>query len=195
MRKASIVYLRLSFRADDFYIEELFAHLANLKTEKEISLEIKKILFNRSRLDIHNKFQREESELPKCITFRVHISERELHLNSVRELILASPKEKRVHILKRIIFDAYNQSPPQKSPAEYSSASKIESQRTSTHAKYDIEPAATPSTNERSSIPSNNEEKNDSSFSENSTGVEITSIQVNTDMKSRTLASLGKFNI
>lgn len=94
MRKASTVYLRLSFRRDDFYIEELFRHLANLKTEKEISLKIKKILFNKAKLDIHNKFERAESELPKCITFRVHISERELHLNSVRELILASPKEK-----------------------------------------------------------------------------------------------------
>ena len=195
MRKASTVYLRLSLRRDDFCIEELFGHLANLKTEKEISLEIKKILFNKAKLDIHNKFERAESELPKCITFRVHISERELHLNSVRELILASPKEKRVHILKRIIFDAYNQSPPQKSPTEYSGASKIESQRALVHAKYDVEPAATPSTNERSSISSNNEEKNDSSFSENSTGVEITSIQVNTDMKSRTLANLGRFNI
>lgn len=195
MRKASTIYLRLSFRVDDFYIEELFAHLANLKTEKEISLEIKKILFYRARLDVHNKFQGEESELPKCITFRVHISERELHLNPVRELILAAPKEKRAHILKRIIFDAYNQSLPRKPSAEHSITSKIDVQTTLAPIKNDVEPVISISTNEKSSIFSNNEEKNHSSLSKNSTGAEITPIQVNTDMKSRTLANLGKFNI
>lgn len=93
MRKESTAYFRISFRKSDFYLGELFPHLASLKDEREKSLEIKKIIFSRSKLDNHNKFQQEESKLPKLITFRLHISERELWLDPIRKIILATPRK------------------------------------------------------------------------------------------------------
>ena len=191
MRKESTAYLRISFRKSDFYLGELFPHLASLKDEREKSLEIKKIIFSRSKLDNHNKFQQEESKLPKLITFRLHISERELWLDPIRKIILATPKEERAAMVKRIIFEAYSQSPPEKLPTEYSIASNNEFQNTSTHAKYDIEPTINASLNEISSISSKNKEKNDYALIENSMETVTTSTQAKAKMMPQIIAGLA----
>ena len=146
---------------------------------------------SRSKLDNHNKFQQEESKLPKLITFRLHISERELWLDPIRKIILATPKEERAAMVKRIIFEAYSQSSPEKLPTEYSIASNNEVQNTSTHAKYDIEPTINASLNEISSISSKNKEKNDYALIENSMETVTTSTQAKAKMMPQIIAGLA----
>ena len=94
-------------------------------------------------------------------------------------------------MVKRIIFEAYSQSPPEKLPTEYSIASNNEVQNTSTHAKYDIEPTINASLNEISSISSKNKEKNDYALIENSMETVTTSTQAKAKMMPQIIAGLA----
>lgn len=194
MRKESTVYFRISFRRDEFYLDELFSHLASMKNGKEMSLEIKKILFNRQKLDSHNKFQHEEFKLPKSISFRINISERELWLDPIRKLILATPQEKRVDVVKRIIFDSYKQNSSQTPFFENLVIPTNEAQTTLTPLKEEIKPAIIPLNDEKLPILINNESKSNEVLIENFSEEKITSIKTNAALKSRAMAAMSKFS-
>lgn len=115
--KSKTVSFRVSFRYDDFYLGELYPHLLSMKSEREASNEIKKILFSGKRLEKHNEFPCDEFSIPKFISIRIYISDRDFWLDPLREKLLAYPSSERAFLLKRMVFDIYvkNLIIPQKS--------------------------------------------------------------------------------
>lgn len=107
MQNTSRIHFKISFGRDEYYYKELLSHLATLKSGKEMSLAIKKVLFSKSKLDHHEKFPKDEIELPENISFLISFSEKDYALAAIREKLLTSPRQKWAEIIKQLVFEVY----------------------------------------------------------------------------------------